>query len=406
MASDPQRGQTAARTRQQRAPRTRAVPRSASRSRTRRTAPSPRRWACPTRRSPRTSTPPPSSRCPPACARRPRPSRRARRSRRRAAPPARLRCPPAAPPPMSYAFTPPHGIPAVRLTKDAPWQDRMRTHAAGCRSASGPSPSAVRARRGRDRSGRPPRARPDPAYRRDAARRRRGRRGRRGGDVRRRARLRAGPLRADRHLHPAVDLATSPRWSTTRSRPAGRYGAAAPTTPGWPPSSGSSTTSPPRARSPWRRPTGGLAEIRRNRHPYPSWALTVGQRAAVRRRLHAGRRRRAGVRRGRAGRDARRPAGVAVRPGAGCRSSTSSWSPRCRPPRWASPSVWPHARRAGVRGDHRWAVRADPGAGAGRRRARRADRLLHHRRRPSAGGRLPHRRHRRRRARRALHRLS
>ncbi|MEU9483909.1 threonine/serine exporter family protein [Streptomyces decoyicus] len=28
---------------------------------------------------------------------------------------------------LSYAFTPPHGIPAVRLTKEAPWQDRMRT---------------------------------------------------------------------------------------------------------------------------------------------------------------------------------------------------------------------------------------------------------------------------------------
>ncbi|MFE0377035.1 threonine/serine exporter ThrE family protein [Streptomyces inhibens] len=28
---------------------------------------------------------------------------------------------------MSLAFTPPHGIPAVRLTKEAPWQDRMRT---------------------------------------------------------------------------------------------------------------------------------------------------------------------------------------------------------------------------------------------------------------------------------------
>ncbi|WP_406478650.1 threonine/serine exporter family protein [Streptomyces platensis] len=28
---------------------------------------------------------------------------------------------------MSVAFTPPHGIPAVSLTKEAPWQDRMRT---------------------------------------------------------------------------------------------------------------------------------------------------------------------------------------------------------------------------------------------------------------------------------------
>ncbi|WP_066933668.1 threonine/serine exporter ThrE family protein [Streptomyces sp. NBRC 110611] len=28
---------------------------------------------------------------------------------------------------MSTAFTPPHGIPAIRLTKEAPWQDRMRT---------------------------------------------------------------------------------------------------------------------------------------------------------------------------------------------------------------------------------------------------------------------------------------
>ncbi|MFE1769477.1 threonine/serine exporter ThrE family protein [Streptomyces angustmyceticus] len=28
---------------------------------------------------------------------------------------------------LSYAFTPPHGIPVVRLTKEAPWQDRMRT---------------------------------------------------------------------------------------------------------------------------------------------------------------------------------------------------------------------------------------------------------------------------------------
>lgn len=37
-------------------------------------------------------------------------------------------------PPRTYsareappAFTPPHGIPMVRLTKEAPWQDRMRT---------------------------------------------------------------------------------------------------------------------------------------------------------------------------------------------------------------------------------------------------------------------------------------
>lgn len=28
---------------------------------------------------------------------------------------------------LSVAFTPPHGIPAVSLTKEAPWQDRMRT---------------------------------------------------------------------------------------------------------------------------------------------------------------------------------------------------------------------------------------------------------------------------------------
>ncbi len=150
----------------------------------------------------------------------------------------------------------------------------------------------------------------------------------------------------------------------------------------------------------------GLAEIRRNRHPYPSWALTVASGLLSGARLHAGRRRDAGLRR-RGGRlDARRPAGLARVRRAGCRSSTSSWSRRCRPPRWASPSAWLHAQRAGVRGDHRWAVRADPGAGAGRRRPGRADRLLHHRRRPSAGGRLPHRRHRRRRAQRALHRSS
>ena len=33
-----------------------------------------------------------------------------------------------------------------------------------------------------------------------------------------------------------------------------------------------------------------LAEIRRNRHPYPGWVLTGGRRAARGRRLRAGRR--------------------------------------------------------------------------------------------------------------------
>lgn len=75
-------------------------------------------------------------------------------------------------------------------------------HARGRASGSRPAPQG-----GRGRPGRPPRARPDAAHRRAAARGRRGRRGRGDGDVRRLPLVRPGPLRAERHLHPAVDLA-------------------------------------------------------------------------------------------------------------------------------------------------------------------------------------------------------
>lgn len=51
---------------------------------------------------------------------------------------------------LSYAFTPPHGIPAVRLTKEAPWQDRMRTM---LRMPVGERPVPERAERPDDETG-------------------------------------------------------------------------------------------------------------------------------------------------------------------------------------------------------------------------------------------------------------
>ncbi len=48
------------------------------------------------------------------------------------------------------AFTPPHGIPAVRLSKDQPWQDRMRTM---LRMPVGDRPLPERAERHEDESG-------------------------------------------------------------------------------------------------------------------------------------------------------------------------------------------------------------------------------------------------------------
>ncbi|MFE3887285.1 threonine/serine exporter family protein [Streptomyces lydicus] len=51
---------------------------------------------------------------------------------------------------LSYAFTPPHGIPAVRLTKEAPWQDRMRTM---LRMPVGERPVPERVERADDESG-------------------------------------------------------------------------------------------------------------------------------------------------------------------------------------------------------------------------------------------------------------
>ncbi|GAB7031903.1 threonine/serine exporter family protein [Streptomyces sp. NPDC021749] len=51
---------------------------------------------------------------------------------------------------MSLAFTPPHGIPTVRLTKEAPWQDRMRTM---LRMPVGERPVPERRERGDEEAG-------------------------------------------------------------------------------------------------------------------------------------------------------------------------------------------------------------------------------------------------------------
>ncbi|MFI1306840.1 threonine/serine exporter family protein [Streptomyces sioyaensis] len=51
---------------------------------------------------------------------------------------------------MGVAFTPPHGIPVVRLTKEAPWQDRMRTM---LRMPVGERPVPERPERGEEDTG-------------------------------------------------------------------------------------------------------------------------------------------------------------------------------------------------------------------------------------------------------------
>ena len=51
---------------------------------------------------------------------------------------------------MGAAFTPPHGIPVVRLTKEAPWQDRMRTM---LRMPVGERPVPERPERGEEDTG-------------------------------------------------------------------------------------------------------------------------------------------------------------------------------------------------------------------------------------------------------------
>ncbi len=138
------------------------------------------------------------------------------------------------------AFTPATGVPLVSLVKDAPWQDRMRTMLR-MPVTERPAPEVVQ----REEEGGPAVPRVLDLTLRiggAAAGRRRGRGGRGGRDVRGVPVLRPGPVRAERHLHAAVDLAPAvPGGGPGDGVPDGTA-AGAPTTPGWRPSSGSWTT--------------------------------------------------------------------------------------------------------------------------------------------------------------------
>ncbi len=174
---------------------------------------------------------------------------------------------------QAAAFTPPTGVPLVRLTKDVPWQDRMRTMLR-MPVTERPAPEPVQRH---DEAG--------PAVPRVLDLSLRigelllagggGRRGRGGGDVRRVPLLRPGPLRAQRHLHPARRLLPA----VPGRRPGDRLPHGAPPLPDYTRLAAvyqlvddlSDAETQVTLEEAYRR----LAEIRRNRHPYPGWALTA-----------------------------------------------------------------------------------------------------------------------------------